>query len=361
MIANCQDATVAQGLGSGASPALPVSNDEIADRFDEVAKLLEEQAANPFRVSAYRKAAQTLRGLERPVAELYAAEGVSALRKLPGFGESLARSVQQLVRTGRLPLLERLRGDSIPEKSLMTVAGIGPELAARIHHELGIETLAALEGAAHDGRLARVQGMGPKRLRAVRESLAGRFRNHPGRESFATSDANRMGQKDRLAYWERLRGSNHSLEPKQGTRWADHRDSGMTTSEQSVDVAELLSVDQEYREKAASGRLYKVRPQRFNPTGAAWLPILHAQRGPRHYTALYSNTARAHDMGMTRDWVVIYRDDHMAHGQWTIVTSQFGKLKGRRIVRGRERECVEHYRLHAPAKETLIPLRETRP
>ena len=50
-------------------------------------------------------------------------------------------------------------------------------------------------------------------------------------------------------------------------------------------------------------------------------------------------TARAHEMRTTHDWVVIYRDDHGGHGQWTVITSTMGKLTGRRIVRGREAEC----------------------
>jgi putative hydrolase len=75
----------------------------------------------------------------------------------------------------------------------------------------------------------------------------------------------------------------------------------------------------------------------------AWLPILHTERDGRHYTALYSNTARAHELNTTKDWVVIFRDDAHSHGRWTIITSQFGKLKGCRIVRGREIECEAFY------------------
>lgn len=51
----------------------------------------------------------------------------------------------------------------------------------------------------------------------------------------------------------------------------------------------------------------RAAPRRFNPKGKAWLPILHTQRGPWHFTALYSNTARAHDLKKTGDWVVLYR------------------------------------------------------
>jgi putative hydrolase len=77
------------------------------------------------------------------------------------------------------------------------------------------------------------------------------------------------------------------------------------------------------------------------------LPILHTDRGHRHYTALYSNTEHAHAMGTTHDWVVIYLEDHNNRGQqgrWTVITSQFGNLKGRRIVRGRENECADFYK-----------------
>ena len=55
----------------------------------------------------------------------------------------------------------------------------------------------------------------------------------------------------------------------------------------------LLSIDEEYREKAARNELVTIAPRRFNPTGAAWLPVLHTERDSRHYTALFSNTARA--------------------------------------------------------------------
>ena len=76
-----------------------------------------------------------------------------------------------------------------------------------------------------------------------------------------------------------------------------------------------------------------------------WLPILHTSRESWHFTALYSNTARAHELVRTRDWVVLYfnADDH-AERQRTIVTEQRGPLTGRRVIRGREEECREYYR-----------------
>jgi hypothetical protein len=184
--------------------------------------------------------------------------------KLSGIGRSLARSIERLAREGDTELLQRLRGEGVGEQSLATVPGIGPTFAARIHEQLGIDSLADLQAAAHDGRLEQVPGMGRKRLQGVRESLAGRFRRPPP----ATA-----------------RPAPRVAAPPP--------------------VAELLDVDREYRAKARAGSLPRIAPRRFNPTAAAWLPILHTQRGARHYTALYSNTARAHELGATQDWVVI--------------------------------------------------------
>jgi DNA polymerase (family 10) len=220
--------------------------------------------------------------------------------KLPGIGRSLANAIDHLAWSHRLPLLERLRGEQVPERMFATVPNIGKALAKRIHDHLGIETLAELEAAAHDGRLAQVPGMGNKRIQAVRESLAGRFRPRWRRPGEAQGD------------------------------------------QDQVPVEEVLDVDGEYRRLAAQGRLPRISPRRFNPTGEAWLPVLHTQRGTRHYTALFSNTARAHELGTTHDWVVIYRDDD-DHGRWTVITAQYGRLRGHRIIRGREQECARHY------------------
>lgn len=104
-------------------------------------------------------------------------------------------------------------------------------------------------------------------------------------------------------------------------------------------VEELLDVDREYREKAAAGELPLIAPERFNPTGDRWLPVLHTRRGARRYTALYSNTERAHRLGRSRDWVVLYTRDATGERQYTVVTSTHGVMRGHRVVAGHEREC----------------------
>lgn len=298
---------------SSANNNQPLTNEQVAAELEEVADLLEAQGANPFRVRAYRGAANTIRGLRAPLGQILKAEGVAGLMQLPGIGRSLAHAIEHLARSGKFPLLERLRGEDAPERIFATVPDIGPGLARRIHEQLGIETLAELQAAANDGRLVQVPGMGAKRIRAVRESLAGRFQRMGVRQaSFAQAEVNR-----------------------------------------EVPVAELLILDYEYRKLAKQKKLPRIAPRRFNPTREAWLPVWHPVEQDRHYTVLYSNTARAHEMAATHDWVVIYRDDDTDHGRWTVITANYGRLRGRRIVRGREDECAAHYAKVAEANTTL--------
>jgi hypothetical protein len=96
----------------------------------------------------------------------------------------------------------------------------------------------------------------------------------------------------------------------------------------------LLAVDAEYRSRAEAGTVRRIAPRRFNPSGEAWLPILHLERDGWAFTVLFSNTAQAHALGRTLDWVVIHyeRDGH--EGQATVVTETRGPHRGQRVVRG---------------------------
>jgi DNA polymerase (family X) len=115
-------------------------------------------------------------------------------------------------------------------------------------------------------------------------------------------------------------------------------------------VALLLEADRSYRAGAQAGTLPTIAPKRFNPGGKAWLPVLHTERSGWHITALYSNTARAHELGRVHDWVVLYVEDdaHREH-QYTVVTAGRGVLVGQRVVRGREAECRPLYAAQVPA------------
>ena len=108
-------------------------------------------------------------------------------------------------------------------------------------------------------------------------------------------------------------------------------------------VGLILEIDDEYRKKAAAGQLKKIAPRQLNPEGEAWLPILVTQYKGYKFTVMYSNTATAHKLGKTNDWVVVYYEKGEGENQCTVVTEQKGPLKGKRVIRGREEECATHY------------------
>ncbi|HLJ94318.1 MAG TPA: helix-hairpin-helix domain-containing protein [Gemmataceae bacterium] len=283
-----------------------MDNRQIAQELVRYAEYLEAREANLYRVRAYRKAAETVQGLERPLADLVATAGRSGLEELPGIGSHLSYTLEELVRTGEFRV-QNSEGSKIDaERLLRSVSGVGPRLARQIHAELGIASLEELEVAAHDGRL-RSLGIGPKRLRGIREALAGRF--------------------------------------------ARYRSAAPVRDEPNV--AELLAIDQAYRSRAEAETLPTIAPRRFNPNLEPWLPIFETEQGRWHYRVLFSNTALAHRLGRTRDWVVAYFDDGISSGQRTIVTESRGDLGGRRVVRGREQECRVHYGLAHPVSRAV--------
>ncbi len=276
-------------------------NRQIADKLNEIGTLLEQQGANRFRSNAYLRAAQTIARWPNPLTEIVRQQGITGLVELPGVGEGIARSIYEYVATGRMSRLESLQAGHDPIELFEQIPGIGPTLAHRLIEVLHIDTLEALEIAAHNGRLAKVPGFSANKIEMVQAWL------------------------------------NHVLGYR---RSAPHPQEIIA----EPDVALLLQIDFLYRKKSAAGELPKIAPKRFNPTGEAWLPILHTTRRSWHFTALFSNTPRAHQLKKTDDWVVIFSYDDAHHeAQHTVVTETKGTLDGRRVVRGREDECRKYY------------------
>ncbi len=110
------------------------------------------------------------------------------------------------------------------------------------------------------------------------------------------------------------------------------------TSSYRPPVSEILEIDREYREKAEAGKLKLIAPRLQNPGKKKWLPILSTESKGVKFTVMYSNTASAHELGKTHDWVVVYYKGPKGEGQCTVVTEQRGSRKGKRVIRGRENE-----------------------
>lgn len=270
----------------------------VANKLAEVADLLDQQNASHFRVRAYRDAADYVAALSKAIGLIYEQEGRKGLEALPTIGASIANAIIELIETGDLGILDRLRGATDPVRLFQTVPMIGPALAQTIHDDLHIDSLEDLEAAAFDGRLADLKGIGQRRNDSIRHSL-----------------------NDMLA--------------RRRPRQSGPRDGPPT-------VRQILDIDEAYRGSLQS--LPAIKPRRFNPTGERQIPILHTEIEDWRFTALFSNTAAAHRFGRTKDWVVIYheREGH-PEGQSTVVTQHGGPMDGKRVIRGREEACARYY------------------
>jgi hypothetical protein len=288
-------------LAETMAPATPIVtpaseiNLAVAGMLRDYADLLQEQGEDGFRWRACRRAADVVAELPRSVDVILAEGGREGLVALPTIGQGLAAAIAEIVTTGHWSQLDRLRGELVPEALFRTIPGIGRGLARQLVDVGQFETLEELEHWVNFGG-PEVKGFGPRRKRMIAAVLAERL----GRRPFGSPIA-------------------APLPP----------------------LELLLKVDEMYRERSAGGKLRRIAPRRFNPSRDAWLPIMHARHDGWHFTALHSNTRLAHELGKTRDWVVIYhhRDGEM-EGRSTVVTETLGPRAGQRVVRGRENEST---------------------
>jgi DNA polymerase (family 10) len=152
-----------------------MNNRELADTFTLIADLLEIKGEIIYKTLAYRKAAESLTVLDRDV-NLYWKE--DNLREIPGVGEAIAEKIDELLKTGKLKFLTKLKKEVPPGLAeWLKVPSLGPKKVGLIWKTLHITTLAQLEKAARTGRLRDLPGMGAKSEAAILagiESLARR-------------------------------------------------------------------------------------------------------------------------------------------------------------------------------------------
>jgi DNA polymerase (family 10) len=144
-----------------------MDNTEIAALFNRLADLLELEDANPFRVRAYRNASRIVTGLSRSVADLVR-EGKD-LTELPGIGRDLADKIETVVQTGKLPLLEEAEARTPPALTeLMKIEGLGPKRVKALHEALNIQSIEDLKRAAASGKIRELPGFGQKTEELIR-------------------------------------------------------------------------------------------------------------------------------------------------------------------------------------------------
>jgi DNA polymerase (family 10) len=163
-----------------------VENIEIARALEEVADLLEIKGANPFRIRAYRNAAQVIEGHGTPLRKLVA-EGAD-LTEIPSIGKDMARYVGELVTDGELSLLGEL-SQEIPLSlvELTRLPGLGAKRTKKLWEALDVTTLDELEAAASAGHIEGLPGFGKKTQDKILSSI-GRHRRRQGRTKLDDAD-----------------------------------------------------------------------------------------------------------------------------------------------------------------------------
>ncbi|MFM1903673.1 MAG: hypothetical protein RLZZ440_1573 [Planctomycetota bacterium] len=174
-----------------------MTNSAIAAAFEHVADLLEYRGDNAFRVRAYRNAARSISGLVESLANVRD-DPDRSLSDLEGVGADLAGKIEQLLDTGRLPLLEELERE-VPAVvfDLMRVPGLGPKKVKALVDALGIDSLAALEAACQEGKVRDIKGFGPKTEATILQNLA--FASDPDRARLLWNEADAIAT--RIVSW----------------------------------------------------------------------------------------------------------------------------------------------------------------
>ncbi len=144
-------------------------NQEIAEIFENIANYLEMQdSPNPFRIRAFKKAAEILNNYPQDISKY----NIEQLKALPGIGESLAQDILEYIKTGKMSYYEELKKNSpVKLEELIKIQGIGPKTVKKLYYELGVKTVEDLKKVAEEGKIAKLEGFGPRSEQKILESL----------------------------------------------------------------------------------------------------------------------------------------------------------------------------------------------
>ena len=147
-----------------------MDKEQVAAVLTEIGTLLELKGENPFKTRAYHNAARTLEGLAEPLDKIVA-EG--RLGEIKGFGDALVDKITKLVTTGKLPYYDELKASVAPGLvEMLGIPSLGPKKVKKLHDELGVDTIEALEVACKAGKVAVLDGFGEKTQTKILEGIA---------------------------------------------------------------------------------------------------------------------------------------------------------------------------------------------
>ena len=147
-----------------------MDKEQVAAVLTEIGTLLELKGENPFKTRAYHNAARTLEGLAEPLDKIVS-EG--RLGEIKGFGDALVDKITKLVTTGNLPYYDELKASVAPGLiEMLGIPSLGPKKVKKLHDELGVDTIEALEAACKAGKVAVLDGFGEKTQTKILEGIA---------------------------------------------------------------------------------------------------------------------------------------------------------------------------------------------
>ena len=146
-----------------------MTNQEVADIFYRLADLLEIKGEMIYKISAYRKAADSIMHDGRDIAALWQA---GQARTIAGVGDAIEKKIGEILSTGRLRLLDEVRA-TVPDEliTLLDVPGVGPRTARLLYEKLGVTNVAELEDAARRQLIRALPGLGPKSEENILHSI----------------------------------------------------------------------------------------------------------------------------------------------------------------------------------------------
>lgn len=146
-----------------------MTREELAKTLDEIALLLEMKGENPFKIRAYRTGADTVRQFAGDIVEKARNDDLKGIK---GIGDALQQKLHELASTGRLEFHEKLKSD-FPDTlfDLFRIQGLGPKKVKAVYESLGVDSIEKLRAACESGEIATLSGFGKKTAEKLIESI----------------------------------------------------------------------------------------------------------------------------------------------------------------------------------------------
>lgn len=152
-----------------------MTREDLAEALEEIALLLELKGENPFKIRAYRTGAETVRQYS---GDIVALARDNELKGIKGIGDALQQKLHELASTGKLAYHDNLKSefpDSLFE--LFKIPGLGPKKIKAVYESLGVDSVKKLKVACESGELASLSGFGKKTAEKLLEAIAFREEN----------------------------------------------------------------------------------------------------------------------------------------------------------------------------------------